>query len=319
MGYYGSWGWRPYVTVAERKRKAAKKVEQLRKKGKILDPIRLEGRPITKTYWGKSWCENLESYSDFANRLPRGRTYIRNGSVIDLKIAAGSIEALVSGSEIYRVSINIAALARDKWQSIVKECSGKIDSLVELLKGKFSKSVMEIIARKEQGLFPCPNEIKMNCSCPDYADVCKHIAAVFYGIGVRFDINPELLFTLRQVDHNELIVTDGAVEALLKRDSEQPKKTFTGGELSDLFGIEVDMGATNAYVPKVEDNSKKAQRSHKITKEISKAKKTKKIVIAQKAEKIKKKRPKKSKKIVKTSMQSKKSLRSKVKRTKSRI
>lgn len=305
MGYYG--GWAPYVSVAKRKRKAAKKAEQLRKQGKTVNPVNLEGRTIAKTYWGKSWCENLESYSDFANRLPRGRTYVRNGSVIDLKIAAGSIEALVSGSEIYKVSIDIAALAKNKWQEIVKECSGKIDSLVELLKGKFSKSVMEIIARKERGLFPHPNEIKMSCSCPDYADVCKHVAAVFYGIGARFDINPELLFTLRQVDHNELIVTDGAVEALVKRDSEQLKKTFTGGELSDLFGIDVDMGATNADAPKVEDNSKKTQRSHKITKATAKVKMTKKIAIVQKAEKIKKKKPKKSKKILKTSAKIRKS------------
>jgi uncharacterized Zn finger protein len=298
MGYYSSWGgWAPYVTVAERKRKAAKKVEQLRKQGKAVDPISLEGRTIAKTYWGKSWCENLESYSDFANRLPRGRTYVRNGSVIDLKIAAGSIEALVSGSDIYKVTIGIAALAKNKWQTIVKECSGKIDSLVELLKGKFSKSVMEIIARKEQGLFPQPSEIKINCSCPDYADVCKHVAAVFYGIGARLDINPELLFTLRQVDHNELIIADGALEELVKRDGKQLKPTFTGDELSDLFGIDVGVGATDINITKAtktKGNMKKPSLDKSTVKAKDGVKKAKQLYKVSKAEKKKTKKPQKA-------------------------
>lgn len=304
MGYYSSWGgWAPYVTVAERKRKAAKKVEQLRKQGKTINPISLEGRTIVRTYWGKSWCENLESYSDFANRLPRGRTYVRNGSIIDLKIIAGSVEALVSGSEIYKVTMDIAALAKNRWQEIVKECSGKIDSLVELLKGKFSKSIMEIIARKERGLFPQPSEIKINCSCPDYAKVCKHVAAVFYGIGARLDINPELLFTLRQVDHNELIVADGALEELVKRDGEQLKPTFTGDELSDLFGIDVAVEATDVNITKVaktNDNVKKPLLDKKTVKSKDGVKKSKRLYKVSKAETVEKtKRPKKASRLKK--------------------
>lgn len=235
MSYYSYWP--KYVSVGERKRKAGKKTAQLIKQGKKLEPITVEGRTIAKTYWGKSWCENLESYSDYENRLPRGRTYVRNGFVIDLKITAGSIKALVCGSSTYNIKIDIAPLSKDKWQAIVKECSGKIDSIIELLSGKFSKSVMEVIARKEQGLFPHPNEIKIDCSCPDYAKVCKHVAAVLYGVGARLDTNPELLFTLRQVDHNELIVTDSALETLVKRDAEQ--KAFADDELSNIFGIDI--------------------------------------------------------------------------------
>jgi uncharacterized Zn finger protein len=281
MGYYG---WPKYISVAERKRKAEKKAAELIKKGKKLEPINIEGRTIAKTYWGRSWCENLESYSDYANRLPRGRTYVRNGFVIDLKITPGSIEALVGGSSTYNIKIDIAALSKDKWQAIVKECSGKIDSIIELLSGKFSKSIMEVIARKDQGLFPQPNEIKISCSCPDYADVCKHVAAVFYGVGVRLDTSPELLFTLRQVDHNELITASNALETLADLGTEQ--QAFADDELSNIFGI--DIGAT-----KSDDNIEtisgkitktktkcinKIEKSHKINK-VKKIVKVSKLVV----------------------------------------
>src|SRR6202048_743999 len=95
------WGWRPYVSVAERRRQAQREMAKLTKKGQTVSPVVIEGRTIVKTFWGKAWCENLERYSDFANRLPRGRTYVRNGSVIDLQITPGEIKAMVSGSEIY--------------------------------------------------------------------------------------------------------------------------------------------------------------------------------------------------------------------------
>src|SRR6516164_7325097 len=153
MGF-GGWGWRPYVSVAERRRKALGEVEKRRKKGLLVSPVVIEGRLIAKTFWGKAWCENLERYSDFANRLPRGRTYVRNGSVIDLQIAPGSIEALVSGSEIYRVKVKVAPVAKARWQSICKDCAGAIDSLIELLQGRFSKGVMERVCQQKTGLFP---------------------------------------------------------------------------------------------------------------------------------------------------------------------
>lgn len=259
MGYYGWGGWAPYVSVAERKRKAEKKIKQLQKKGMVLEPINLAGRTITKTYWGKAWCNNLESYSDFSNRLPRGRTYVRNGSVIDLKITAGLVKALVHGSHLYEVTLDIAKLTNDRWQKIITACSGKIDSLVELLKGKFSKSVMEIIAKREEGLFPHPKEIKIHCSCPDYADVCKHVAAVFYGIGSKFDGNPKLLFLLRQVNHEELIVMDNALKTLIKDNGELSKPSLAHDQLSDIFGIDLDMSGIKA-----KHDMKKISHPHKM-------------------------------------------------------
>src|ERR1700674_42888 len=206
MSYYG---FRPYVPVAKRRAIAARELEKLRKKGRKILPVVLEGRSIARTFWGKAWCENLERYSDFENRLPRGRSYVRNGSVIDLQIAPGEVKALVSGSDIYTVSVRVSPVSRARWKSICTDCAGAIDSLVELLQGRFSKGVMERICRQNVGLFPSPKEIALSCSCPDWADMCKHVAAVLYGIGARFDRQPELLFRLHDVDHAELITKAG--------------------------------------------------------------------------------------------------------------
>jgi uncharacterized Zn finger protein len=236
MGWYG--GFTPYVSVAERKRKAARKIVELKKKGQIVEPVVVEGRTIVSTFWGKAWCNHLGSYSDYENRLPRGRTYVRNGSVIDLKVNRGEINALVSGSSIYKVKISIMACAVSKWAKIAQACSGKIDSLIELLQGKFSKGVMEIITHQEKGLFPHPKEIKFNCSCPDWADMCKHVAAVLYGIGSRLDARPEELFLLRQVDHSELIAK--ASKTPWNKTSKARSQILSDSDLSTLFDIDIE-------------------------------------------------------------------------------
>ena len=230
-------GFRPYVSMAQRRAKALREVARLQKKGRTITPVNLDGRLIAKTFWGKSWCENLERYSDYANRLPRGRTYVRNGSVIHLEIAPGKIDALVSGSEIYEVSIKISPVARARWEAICKDCAGAIDSLIELLQGRFSKAVMERICRQQTGLFPSPNEIHLDCSCPDGAYMCKHVAAVLYGVGARLDQQPELLFRLANVDEKQLIAGAGA--APLKQKSPASKKVLAGEDLSALFGLDL--------------------------------------------------------------------------------
>ena len=230
MGY-GGWGWKPYVSVAERRRKAQREMEKRKKKGHIVAPVAIEGRKIVTTFWGKAWCENLKRYSDYANRLPRGRSYVRNGSVVDLQITEGAIEAYVSGSQLYEVALKIAPVRKDHWKSICKDCSGAIDSLVELLQGKLSKNVMERICRERQGLFPSPSEIQLSCSCPDWADMCKHVAAVLYGIGARFDTQPELLFRLRGVNEMELIAQVGQ--------STSNKALKEDEDLSAMFGIDI--------------------------------------------------------------------------------
>src|SRR2546427_311425 len=209
-------GYRPYVRSAERQTKAARELTRLAKKGHRASPVVVEGRAIATTFWGKAWCDNLERYSDFSNRLPRGRTYVRNGSVVDLQIAPGDVAARVSGSMLYKVAVKVAAVPEARWTSICKDCAGAIDSLVELLQGRFSKGVMERICREKSGLFPAPAEIEFSCSCPDWASMCKHVAAVLYGVGARLDERPELLFKLRKGDGNALIARAGKGLPLLK-------------------------------------------------------------------------------------------------------
>lgn len=253
-------GWfeyRPYVPVARRKAIALKEVERRRKKGQKISPVVIEGRKITTTFWGTAWCNNLEAYSDFANRLPRGRTYVRNGSVVDLQIAAGKITAVVSGSSLYDVKIEISKLPSEHWQATKSKCSGQIGSLVELLQGKLSKSVMDIVTARDDGLFPKPREIKMSCSCPDYAGLCKHIAAVMYGVGARLDQQPEMLFALRQVDHLELIAAVPSMTAA--KPKSKGRKTLALGDIGGVFGIEMAATTTiEEVLPKTVSKSKNA-------------------------------------------------------------
>jgi len=239
MGWY-SHDWRPYVSVAERRRKATKLVAKMRKKGRNITPVEIVGRKITTTFWGNAWCKNLEAYSDFANRLPRGRTYVRNGSVIDLQVQSGRVQALVSGSDIYEVDITFKRLPKKRWADIKGQCSGQIGSLVELLQGSISKGVMEIVTRKGQGLFPSPQEISLSCSCPDWATMCKHVAAVLYGVGAHLDHKPELLFTLRGVDPMEMV--EAAVEQPPTARKPRRGPTLRPDELSSVFGVDIDMG-----------------------------------------------------------------------------
>lgn len=235
-------GWPRYVPVAERQEKARKHAEKLTKnKGETLLPVVVSGRNIAATFWGRAWCQNLEQYGDYANRIPRGRTYVRNGSVIDLKIAAGRVNAQVSGTRLYSVTIEIRPLRPDVWQKIKNACMGKIGSLIELLQGKLSSEVMEIVTRQHTGLFPEPAEISFHCSCPDWASMCKHVAATLYGIGARLDREPELLFLLRGVDHRELIAAPETT-ARLAASLDIEERGIAEEDLSAIFGIEIDTG-----------------------------------------------------------------------------
>ncbi|MBL4847872.1 MAG: SWIM zinc finger family protein [Planctomycetes bacterium] len=246
-GYGG--GWAPYVSVAQRRSNAARLVARLREKGKSVRPVEIEGRAIAKTFWGRAWCTNLERYSDEANRLPRGRRYARNGSVVDLQIEAGLVQALVSGSEIYRVRVQVKQTPRARWLEVVRRCAGKIDSVVELLSGRLSKGVMEVLSSQKGGLYPGRKEITTSCDCPDYARMCKHIAAVLYGIGARLDDEPELLFVLRDVDPFDLIAEAELSRALGGQADTSTGEILEGGGLAELFGIELDLEAGEAAAP----------------------------------------------------------------------
>ena len=238
MDYHDYYGFRPYVPVTTRRAQAARALAKLQKKGHKMSPVAIEGRKIARTFWGESWCDNLERYSDYANRLPRGRTYVRNGSVVDLQVGPGSVTALVSGSTMYDVKVTVGPVAPARWRAICHDCSGAIDSLVELLQGRFSKGVMTRLCEEKTGLFPSPREILFTCSCPDWASMCKHVAAVLYGIGARLDRQPELLFTLRKVDQQDLIATAGS-DLSTKGKRPAGTKVLASDDLSKMFGIEM--------------------------------------------------------------------------------
>ncbi len=241
----GDWGgWAPYVPVAARKANAARAAARLKKSGREVSPVTIKGLKIATTFWGRAWCDNLERYSDYANRVPRGRTYVRNGSVIDLQIGAGRVEALVSGSEVYRVALDVTPVPARQWKAIRARCAGGIASLVELLQGRFSQGVMAHLCEQRTGLFPTPKEIGFSCSCPDSACMCKHVAAVLYGVGARFDHQPELLFRLRQVDEQDL-VAGAAAAAPLSVSAPDSGKVLRDDDLAGIFGVEL----TSAEVP----------------------------------------------------------------------
>lgn len=238
-----SWGrseWAPYVSVGQKLAMARRTAIQTAKKQKREpSPVELDGRKIAKSFWGQAWCKNLEAYQDFSNRLPRGATYVRNGSVVDLVISPTRIDAIVAGSEPYTVQIEISKLATSRWKAIRSDCSTSIDSLLDLLAGKFSDGVMKRLTDQKTGLFPAPSEIKMHCSCPDYSSCCKHLAAVMYGIGARLDRQPELLFLLRGVDHQEL-VTQAMAAGTLEKELSLTDGGLGSTDLGALFGIELD-------------------------------------------------------------------------------
>ncbi len=237
MSYYG-WGWRPYVSVAEKRRQAQRKLAKLKKQGRSVAPVTIAGRAIAKSFWGQSWCVNLERYSDYENRLPRGRTYVRNGSVVDLQVTKGAVAAMVAGSALYKVKIAIAPIAAARWQAICWDCAGTVDSLVELLQGRLAKGVMDRVSREGDGLFPSPKEIKLSCSCPDWAGMCKHVAAALYGVGARLDEKPQLLFVLRGVDENELLAT-ATGDLPLTRATPSAANVLDDGDVAALFGLEM--------------------------------------------------------------------------------
>jgi len=231
-------GWKPYVPVAKRRQQAERAAAKLKKSGEAMSPVTAGRGAIATTFWGKAWCQNLERYSDYSNRLPRGRTYLRNGSVIDLQITAGQAQARVMGSSLYRISVKISAVPFAQWQRIAQDCARSIDSWVELLEGRLSTAVMERITRPGAGLFPSPKEVTFNCSCPDSAAMCKHVAATLYGIGARLDAEPELLFGLRKVDAKELIARAGE-DAPLARKRPAAARLLDSAALAGVFGIDL--------------------------------------------------------------------------------
>ena len=230
--------WRKYVPVASRRARAVRQLSVMRGRSEDAQPVVIEGRQIAHTFWGEAWCEHLEQFSDFENRLPRGRTYVRNGSVCHLEIATGQVRAVVIGRDLYDVTIEIDELPARQWRDLKGKCAGQIGSLLELLEGRLSDRVMAEVCDVDRGLFPKPAQIHLACSCPDWAVMCKHVAAVLYGVGARLDEQPQLLFVLRGVDHEELLGAEIGM-AVTTEASTDGRRRIAEQDLGDVFGIEI--------------------------------------------------------------------------------
>ncbi len=239
MSYGSYFGWAPRKTVGQRRAESEKLIKAAAKRGRPLAPVVIDGKKIATTFWGQAWCDNLERYRDFAYRLDRGRSYVRSGSVIDLSISAGRVTAKVSGSELYDVDVAIDAVPTEAWRAIQRDCAGSIGSLVDLLAGTLSEAVMVRLCAERTGLFPTPTGIRFTCSCPDYAIMCKHVAAAMYGVGARLDRSPELLFTLRKVSADDLLASVARDLPSSRKAPASARVLSDDAGLAALFGIEM--------------------------------------------------------------------------------
>ncbi|MFH1153838.1 MAG: hypothetical protein V1793_08480 [Pseudomonadota bacterium] len=239
------YGYPRYVSVAEKRAKAEKKLKQLMKKNPGLAPVIPRGNSLAESWWGKAWNKNLEDYADYSNRIGRGRSYVKHGAVLDLKIEPGTITSLVQGSAArpYQVEISIKPVKKSVWDTIIEDCRGAIDSLEALLDGTLPKAMETVLTRRGNGIFPSPQEIRFDCSCPDWASMCKHVAATLYGVGARLDSDPSLFFLLRKVNMDDLVSSVVRTEAdglLKKAGSRKSARIIRDADLSSEFGIEFE-------------------------------------------------------------------------------
>ena len=227
------------IPIAAQRNSAEKILAKLRKKDPNIQPLIIEGNKIANTWWGIAWCKNLERYADFENRIGRGRSYVKNGFVVDLRISEGIISAQVSGTSLYTVTIKIDKLPEKKWNKIIELCAKRIDSIAILVDGQFPEEFQETFMKQEDGLFPSPREIHMNCSCPDWATMCKHVAAVLYGVGAKLDTDPLLFFTLRGIDPTDLIKKsiDEKMKSLLTNSDKKSTRVIDEKDVERIFGI----------------------------------------------------------------------------------
>ncbi|MCL2860485.1 MAG: hypothetical protein FWF46_08085 [Oscillospiraceae bacterium] len=235
------YGYFDYVSVAELKAKAEKKLKKLMKTNSDIEPIVIEGNKIATTFWGKAWCDNLKTYADYDNRIGRGKSYIKNGFVFDIKIKEGHIEGIVCGSRNnpYNIVINIEPLSKAEQKKLYEKIGKNIDNIENLVQGKFPKELENTFLTKENGLFPNIKEIKMGCNCPDWASMCKHISAVLYGVGAKLDKEPLLLFELRGIDVSELIKKsiDEKMKNMLKNSKIKSERILNDGDINNVFGL----------------------------------------------------------------------------------
>ncbi|SKA78073.1 Uncharacterized conserved protein, contains Zn finger domain [Prosthecobacter debontii] len=224
----------------ENQERVQREIAKRRARGESLTPLAAPkgSKKLCQTFWAQAWCRHLERYSHYEARLPAGRSYLRNGQVLDLVIEPGTLSAVVAGEHLEDTLIHIRPLDAAHWQELVQAAQGQVNSLLDLLTGNLGDGLLKILTEPETGLFPQPKEIRFDCSCPDHADLCKHSAAVLYGVAVLLDTQPDLLFTLRGVNQADLLPAAGAASAETLSPNSGAGE-LQGTDLSALFGIDL--------------------------------------------------------------------------------
>ena len=220
-------------------------VKQLQDEGRVLHPAKADGKKIAKSFWGYSWVRHIESYQDYESRLPRGRSLLRNNAVLDLTITGNQAEALVFDQELYEIRIIMEPVDPAQLKQIQTLCAGKINSLLDLIQGNLSEDILQILSDPEKGLFPRYDEIRFICNCLDDSILCKHAAAVLYGIGPVLDQKPDLFFSLRGIDYSMLFSGIDAEKITDDPQTSDQTAAFHDIDLEKTFGIELDPGISD--------------------------------------------------------------------------
>lgn len=224
-----------YVRVAKRKESAAETAKRLEAEGEILTPAKAHGKAIANSFWGRSWCKAIEGWNDYESRLPAGRSLLKNGGVIDLRIEENLVTAKVVADRLYEVRIFFRKQDEERLAELKKHLTGKLTSLIDLIKGELSDEVITEICSEKYGLFPDYGELKTSCDCLDDAVMCRHAAAALYGIAPRLDDEPELFFTLRGIKAEDFFDSAEAI-----RQTGEDTAEIDLEDLSDTFGIDLE-------------------------------------------------------------------------------
>lgn len=220
----------PRLKAADLERLAQQHREQLAAAGVELHPVVSRSRKLATSFWGSAWMRRLSVCEAGGLCLAPGRTLLRHGCVLDVRVTPGRAEALVSADELYEVELRLSPPEEEQVEHLATLCAGKIDTLLSLLEGRVDEALLQQLCDPENGLLPDARDWHISCSCPDWAEPCPHAAAVMYALGVLLDSQPELLFTLRSID-----------PAVLIRRPQQATACFDAASLSATFGIDLDI------------------------------------------------------------------------------
>lgn len=211
---------------------------------KDVNVIRFEGGLRAKsqdgafgdTWWGREWVRTLESFG-WEARMERGQSYARTGHVLDLAITPGQVEGRVQGNRPlpYHVEISLTTLTDDEWQNVLSALSEQALFSAQLLAGEMPPDIEQVFRQSGLSLFPRSHEdLQTSCSCPDWANPCKHIAAVYYLLAEKFDEDPFLLFYLRGRERDQIIQALRAQRAAAAEEVLPDTASKNGGDALSL-------------------------------------------------------------------------------------